>query len=412
MAIPDFFRQQQQSFHTGLGLGNAMEQAQQNAMFAPAKQELMQSKIAGQGIQNRLGQARIANVEQKTESEKKENFKKGLSQDIGMLAVYSDDDELFDKVLNQMAAKYENDPIISPLMDDFKKEKNHEKRNTALFTLMGVLNPDKSKGRSTTAIENQKHYDKLKKTDPEGAELFAASAKLTTGKDGGKKRIFKVIENDDGSLTKIFSDGTESKSSENEEIKTDDMKRSISMKQALNVLDKAKEASLKNGGFAVVMQGGLTELKELEAKNFKPKDIAMVQTYLARKSLGNYVMSADEQVYAGAIEKMINAIARRESGAAIGEEETQRFFGRYMPQAGDTEPRLKQKRRALETQFKSIRGQSGRVYDALRLTMGIDSQAPKEQSKSAPQSALDYLKLNPDVSEQFKMKYGYLPEGF
>lgn len=39
---------------------------------------------------------------------------------------------------------------------------------------------------------------------------------------------------------------------------------------------------------------------------------------------------------------------------------------------------------------------------------GVNSQAPQE----APQSAIDYLKKNPNQAQYFKQKYGYLPQGF
>jgi hypothetical protein len=34
-----------------------------------------------------------------------------------------------------------------------------------------------------------------------------------------------------------------------------------------------------------------------------------------------------------------------------------------------------------------------------------------QQQQQAPQSALDYLKTHPEFKEQFRTKYGYLPEG-
>jgi hypothetical protein len=37
--------------------------------------------------------------------------------------------------------------------------------------------------------------------------------------------------------------------------------------------------------------------------------------------------------------------------------------------------------------------------------------AASSARQNAPQSALDYLKKHPEVKEQFKAKYGYLPEG-
>lgn len=198
-------------------------------------------------------------------------------------------------------------------------------------------------------------------------------------------------------------------SSSQDKIKLSGMKEGMTMDSALNVLDKAKESQSKNGGFALTMNRGLDKLKELDAKGFEPEDIAMVQTFLAGKPLGSYIMSQDEQLYSGAIESMINAIARRESGAAIGEEETQRFFGRYMPQAGDTKARIKQKRNALEGQFKSIRGQSGRVYDALRVTMSEEDKADQAvQSfnssvlgrEVSEQDIIDTLQSNPNLTRK------------
>ena len=35
-----------------------------------------------------------------------------------------------------------------------------------------------------------------------------------------------------------------------------------------------------------------------------------------------------------------------------------------------------------------------------------------EQEAKAPQGAIDYLKANPQAADQFKAKFGYLPEGF
>jgi len=37
------------------------------------------------------------------------------------------------------------------------------------------------------------------------------------------------------------------------------------------------------------------------------------------------------------------------------------------------------------------------------------NEPPKDAANNAPQSAIDYLKTNPQAAEQFKAKYGYLP---
>lgn len=55
--------------------------------------------------------------------------------------------------------------------------------------------------------------------------------------------------------------------------------------------------------------------------------------------------------------------------------------------------------------------------ERLRLAAGINAVEPgsggaKSAVKTAPAEALAYLKKNPAAAEQFKNKYGYLPEGF
>ena len=149
-------------------------------------------------------------------------------------------------------------------------------------------------------------------------------------------------------------------------------------------------------------------------KGYDPMGAAWINKYLAGTTIGNLAMSPEDQTFVGSTEQMINAIARRETGAAITDFEKKDFFNRYMPTAGDSDARVKQKRDALERQFKSIRGQSGSVYDAIRVTQGLDDNPAKEgaqQQQQAPQGAIDYLRQNPNAKEMFMNKYGYLPEG-
>lgn len=248
---------------------------------------------------------------------------------------------------------------------------------------------DKEAGPATTATgKDFAQYTDLLTTDPEGAKQFGMAAGFINDKP---KRLFQVKKNDDGSTTKYFSDGTESVVPADAKVKTPDMKSAMSQEQAIKVIDKAKEGQLKNAGFALTLNDGLENVNNMIDKGYDPMSAAWVNKYLAGTTLGNLAMSAEDQTFVGSTEQMINAIARRETGAAITDFEKKDFFNRYMPTAGDKPARIKQKREALERQFKSIRGQSGSVYDAIRISQGLDEQpaeAAAQQQKSVSWSDL------------------------
>lgn len=242
--------------------------------------------------------------------------------------------------------------------------------NTMLYGHLGDKAYSQLVGGQDTDLTSRqkdfKQYQQLKKIDPEGAKAFGAGAGFVQDE---KKRIFKI---EDG--VKYFSDGTEEPVGPKDKIKTDDMKAPMSQDQALKVVDKAKEGQLKNAGFALTLNDGLKTIDSMTGNGYDPMSASWVNKYLTGTTLGNLMMTEDDQKFVGSVEQMINAIARRETGAAITAFEKEDFFNRYMPVAGDKPVRIKQKRNALERQFKSIRGQSGSVYDAIRVTQGFDGK--------------------------------------
>lgn len=263
---------------------------------------------------------------------------------------------------------------------------------------------DKEAGPATTATgKDFAQYTDLLTTDPEGAKQFGTAAGFINDKP---KRLFQVKKNDDGSTTKYFSDGTESVVPADAKVKTPDMKSAMSQEQAIKVIDKAKEGQLKNAGFALTLNDGLENVNSMIDKGYDPMSAAWVNKYLAGTTIGNLAMSADDQVFVGSTEQMINAIARRETGAAITDFEKKDFFNRYMPTAGDKPARIKQKREALERQFKSIRGQSGSTYDAIRLTQGLNDKPAEAAQQQAPNvgdvdSGYKYLGGDPSLPESW-----------
>ena len=72
--------------------------------------------------------------------------------------------------------------------------------------------------------------------------------------------------------------------------------------------------------------------------------------------------------------------------------------------------------RAVSAKDPAIKGQSllnygHDIYRNAELDFGKENKPKSEEKAKAPQSAIDHLKANPELKEQFKAKYGYLPEG-
>lgn len=83
------------------------------------------------------------------------------------------------------------------------------------------------------------------------------------------------------------------------------------------------------------------------------------------------------------------SILRPETGAAITAEEMREYSKMYLPQPGDSADATKTKMRKMQGQYNSLRGQSGRVYDALVVSTAANNQDQQpeqnQQQQQAPQ---------------------------
>lgn len=174
---------------------------------------------------------------------------------------------------------------------------------------------------------------------------------------------------------KYYDDGSEELIGTGEEVTNPVTGKKTTPERAEATLADAKEFQLKNGGFAVTLADGLGTIDRMYAQGYDPTTAAWTEAAFGSGVVSNLIRSEEDQVFTGAIDQMINAIARRETGAAITEFERKDFFNRYMPKAGDSKKRVKQKRNALERQLKSIAGQSGGVFEALTIS-GQEAPGP------------------------------------
>ena len=243
-------------------------------------------------------------------------------------------------------------------------------------------NSIRSVNAPTAAMQNYNQYAQLLKSDPESAATFAAAA----GINPSAKKLMKVETNPDGSVTKYYTDGSEEAGKINQPINGDGIKP-ISLPQAQSIIDKANEGSKKAAGFALRLKDSMDSMNEL-GKTIDPKRVALINRSLGDGTIANLSLSPAEQQYMVNARDALYAILRPETGAAITLPEMQEYSKMYLPQPGDSPDATKTKMRKMQGQYNSLRGQSGRVYDALVVSTAAnnqDQQPEQNQQQQAPQ---------------------------
>ncbi len=110
-------------------------------------------------------------------------------------------------------------------------------------------------------------------------------------------------------------------------------------------------------GFADKATEGNRALETLFSKGFDGTSMsAGIQSYLP-----NRMQSADVQAIENAKKLFVNAVARRESGATIKDDEMARYNATYFPQDGDDPQTLVQKRRNRELAIAGLEAEARRI---------------------------------------------------
>jgi hypothetical protein len=151
----------------------------------------------------------------------------------------------------------------------------------------------------------------------------------------------------------------------------------IKEKQLEALSDPAKKyTDVQNvaAGFAKRSEQAEQELTSI-LKNYNPSGKqALVDRSLPDKALFNYLKSPEGRQIDQAANNFISAVLRKESGAAISEQEYEREFKKYIPLPGDDDKTIAQKARARVQAIENLKASSGGAVKYFK-----DAPAPNDQ---------------------------------
>lgn len=147
--------------------------------------------------------------------------------------------------------------------------------------------------------------------------------------------------------------------------------------------NRPKESEFKAGGFAKRARLAEKDLKNLRA------DIGTDYTDAIQEWVPEVFKTDERKLFEQAKNNFISAVLRKESGAAISDEEYARENAKYFPSAGDGKNVIKQKERAREQAMLNLEAEGERALEFIGQAEredqeGMGGMGAKEVDKSLP----------------------------
>lgn len=248
---------------------------------------------------------------------------------------------------------------------NFKKQKESDQRQA---TVRDIFSSNFKQGEDGAySLDRKATLGQLASTDPEIAMKMQKQWTMQDQAKADREMALSDREFDRRYKSKVL-DQKSAKQANEEKRKNEELE--LKRQEIAAKSDKTKGDQFKVGGFAKRAMMAEDALSKLPAET----GTAWHDSITGSEYFPEFGKSEDRKLFDQSQRNFISAVLRRESGAAISDQEMENESMKYFPQPGDSEAVLAQKRQSRIQAINNLKAEAGNAVDKI-------ATAPLNQKK-------------------------------